>query len=457
MLKRKISSEILDWINNNSRALLIDGARQVGKTTVIQDVLKNSGWNFIEFNLLRDKDFLHFLENVENLSNADILAGLSVFTDKNLKKNETIIFIDEIQICKEMITKVKFLVEESSFKYIFSGSILGVTLTSITSAPVGYLDILKMYPMDFEEFLWSQNIKPETIDVLKDCFVNKTEVLSAVHQKMIDMFYKYLIIGGMPAAVQNFCDNNNYNEVHKIHKQILLLYKADIAKYQQNDKKLKLMAAYDLVPAELNKQNKRYTFKNLNNTYKFDRYEATFEWLNIAELTIPVFNVLAPEIPLLLNEKSTLFKLYLNDVGLLTSMYGVSTIRKILNREEKVNYGAIYENFVAQELHAHEYKGYYYKNKKYGELDFVIEENSKVLPIEVKSGKDFLTHRALNNVMSNKNYDIQEAFVLSNANLSIENFATLYMSKKDFDVKDEYTLTYLPIYMTMFIDSNKFV
>lgn len=457
MLHRKSESIINEWLNSNKNALLVDGARQVGKTTIIRNVLKSSNYDYVEFNLLNDKDFADFLENVERLTNKDFIAGMSVHTQNKLKKNKTVIFIDEIQICKEILTKVKFLVEEASFKYIFSGSILGVTLTNLESAPVGYLDILKMYPLDFEEFLWSQNIKKETISLLKNSFNKRTPVLNTIHNKIIDLYYKYLIIGGMPAAVQNFCDNNNYNEVHNIHKQIIALYKNDIAKYQNDDKKLKLIATYDLVPAELNKQNKRYTFKNLDNFYKFNRYEATFEWLNIAELTIPVYNILSPEIPLLLNEKSTLFKLYANDVGLLTSMYGVSIIRKILNRDSNINNGALYENFVAQELHAHDYKTYYYKNKKFGEIDFIIEEDSKVLPIEVKSGKNYLTHSALNNIMSNKTYDIDEAFVLSNANLSQEYVATIDLSSKTFEAKEQYKITYLPIYMTMFLDSNKLI
>lgn len=457
MLKRKINSIITEWITNGNNALLVDGARQVGKTTIIRNVLKEKNCDFVEFNLLHDKEFLNFLEKANSLSSKDFVSALSVQSSHKLIKNKTIIFIDEVQVCKEVLTKVKFLVEEGSFRYIFSGSILGITLNNLESAPVGYLDVIKMYPLDFEEFLWSQNVFKETITMLKDSFNEKKPIMDAVHNKIMDLYYKYLIVGGMPAAVQSYCNNNDYNEVHKIHKNIISLYKADIAKYQSNDKKLKLMATYDLVPAELNKQNKRYTLKNLNSNYKFDRYEATFEWLNTAELTIPVYNVLLPEIPLKLNEKSSLFKLFANDVGLLTSMYGVSAIRKIINRDADINYGAIYENFVAQELHAHEYKTYYYKNKKYGELDFVIENDSYILPIEVKSGKNFWTHRALNNVMSNKNYNIKEAYVFTNNNVSEESIATLHIESKDFDVLDEYTIVYLPIYMIMFIDTNTLI
>lgn len=456
MLKRKIETKILDWYNHDNNALLVDGARQVGKTTSILNVFKMHNIDYVHFNLYADVKFAKFLQKAESLTVDDFLSGLSIHTKHELKKNETVIFIDEVQVCKELLTKIKFLVEEASYRYIFSGSILGITLTNLRSAPVGFLDIINMYPLDFEEFLWSQGIKTETISLLRDYYIKKKPVLSTIHNKIMDLFYKYLIVGGMPEAVQSFCDNNNYNEVHKIHKQIIKMYENDITKYQNNNKKLKLISTFNLVPAELNKQNKRYTLKNLNNFYKYDRYEATFEWLNIAELTIPVYNVLSPEIPLLLNEKATLFKLFLNDVGLLTSMYGVSTIRKILNAESNINNGALYENFVAQELHAHAYKIYYYKNKKFGEIDFVIEEDSKPLLIEVKSGKS-LRHCALNNLMSNKAYNISSAYMFSNKNVSQENVATVDMQNKNFLVNERYSLTYLPIYMVMFIDSNELI
>ena len=241
----------------------------------------------------------------------------------------------------------------------------------------------------------------------------------------MDLFNKYLIIGGMPDAVQNFLDNHNYNDVHKIHKHIINLYKDDFSKYQNDDKKLKLMAAYDLIPAEINSQNKRYQFSNLNKSFRFERYEATFEWLWTAEVAIPIFNAENPEMPLLINKKSRLFKMFLNDVGLLTSMYGVPTIKKILNKDKNINYGAIYENYVAQELHAHEYAGYYYKNKKFGEIDFVIEDAGEVLPIEVKSGKAYARHSALDNIMSSKTFNINKAFVLSNENVSHAVISTL--------------------------------
>ena len=248
--------------------------------------------------------------------------------------------------------------------------------------------------------------------------------------------------------------NSDFNDVHDIHKHIIQLYKKDFAKYQNNDKKLKLMSAYDLIPEELNKQNKRYVLKDLNEYFKFDRYESSFEWFYAAELAIPIYNVSSPELPLLPNSKSSLFKLFLNDVGLLCSMYGKPTIKNILQGKTNLNYGAIYENFVAQELHAHGYPGYYYKSKKFGEIDFVIEDNCACLPIEVKSGKDYLRHSALDNIMSNKTYNIEQAYVFTNTDLSAENIATLEWKSKNFKIKDEYKLLYLPVYMAMFINQD---
>lgn len=418
MLTRKIETEIIKWLKNSKTALLIDGARQVGKTTTIEKVLREQGCDFVTFNLLEDKSFRDMLSNIENISKNEFLENLTASTTQNLTKGKTIIFIDEIQICKELLTIVKFLVQEGSYRYIFSGSVLGITLQNLRSAPVGYLSIEKMYPMDFEEFTKALGTKQETIDCAMSSFNSLKPVPEIVHTKLMENFKKYLVIGGMPAAVQSFVENRDYNEVHKIHQNIIEMNKNDFAKYQNNDKKLKLMAAYELIPSELNGQNKRYVFKDLNSSFRFERYESTFEWFSAAEVAIPIYNVASLEMPLIRSRKSTLFKLFLNDVGLLTSMYGIHTIRKIINKESGINFGALYENYVAQELHAHGYEGYYYNSKKFGELDFVIEEDNKVIPIEVKSGKDYLRHCALNNVMSNKSLDIEKAFVFTNDNVS---------------------------------------
>lgn len=453
MLYRKTEEKIKAWLANPKTALLIDGARQVGKTTTILKVLKEEKTDYIYFNLLKNKKMQTILNNVDNMTSNEFLENITTVVHRKLKKNETIIFIDEVQTCKELLTMVKFLVEEGSYNYILSGSVLGITLQNLRSAPVGYLSIEKMYPLDFEEFITALGTQPETIQNLNNHFNNLTPVPQIAHETMIANFYKFLVIGGMPAAVQSFVDNKDYNEVHKIHKNIIELNKADFAKYQSADKKLKLMATYDLIPTELNAQNKRYVFKNLNRDYKLERYESTFEWLYAAEVAIPVFNVTSPETPLKLNEKSSLFKLFLNDVGLLASMYGKETIRKLITKDGGVNFGAVFENYIAQELHAHGYSGYYYKNKKYGELDFVIEKDG-IIPIEVKSGAAITRHNALINVMSNKAYNIKQGIVFSTENLSHATFSCMHLDK-DFEVREKYTIIYMPIYMSMFIDEDK--
>lgn len=454
MLKRKIEQKIVNWLNNYDTSLLIEGARQVGKSTIIRKVLNDQKADFVEFNLLENMEFVKMLSDIDKISTEEFIAKLKLFSSKKLTPNQTIIFIDEIQECPKLITKVKFLVEEGSFRYIFSGSLLGIELKNVKSMPVGYMFMMKMHPMDFEEFLWSQGVDQSTVDLLKKSYENLTPVNPSIHEKILTYFRKYLIVGGMPQAVQNFVDYNDYNEVINIHNYIINSYKADFTKYENNSKKLLLMRAYDNIPSELNSQNKRYVIKNLDDAKHYKRLELTFEWHNAAGVTIPVYNCTEPIYPLKLNKKVNLFKLFLNDVGLLTTMFGKTTIKSILNNNTKINYGALFENFVAQELNSHGYDCYYYNSRKYGELDFVIETD-QALPIEVKSGKNYTKHYALDNVMSNAAYNIEKAYVLSNENVSFADIATIKTDVKDFEIKDKYRIVYLPIYMTMFIDEDK--
>lgn len=366
------------------------------------------------------------------------IEQLSVIANKPLTKKETIIFIDEVQECKELITSIKFLVEEGSYKYIFSGSLLGVELTNLRSAPVGYLRIIEMFPLDLEEFLIANGLHSTFIEQLKNNFLQKTIVNEVLHEKVIDAFYKYLIVGGMPRAVSTYLATNDLISTSLVHRDIINLYIKDFTKYEENKSlKLKLIKTYNLIPAELNEQNKRFVFKHLDDNMKFDRYENSFEWLSSAGVALPIYNVVEPKIPLELNKKSNLFKMFLSDVGMLTTFYGRATILKLLQRDKDINYGAVFENFIAQELIAHGYKGYYYNNKKYGELDFVIEHLGEVLPIEVKSGKNYKVHSALNNVINLPNYNVNQSIVFSNYNVEVKN-----------------KIIYYPIYMIMFINEE---
>lgn len=437
MLYRKREVDIREWINNSDKALLVTGARQIGKTYIIREMLKKENVDYVEINLLDNPEYLNYLNTKKSLNSKEFIQSLSMATKKTLTPGKTIVFIDEVQEFKEIITLSKFLVLEGSYKYIFSGSLLGIELNNLRSAPVGFLRTIDMFPMDFEEFLKAFNVQDEIIHLLKESFDKRYPVDDFIHKKIMELFFQYIIIGGMPECVQTFINTNDYNKVLNVQSSIINQYKKDFTKYEELSKKLKLEKTYDLIPSELNSKNKRYTFSNLDKELKYNRYEESFEWLIHVGVSIPIYNVTEPRIPLRLNQKSNLFKLFLSDIGLLTSMYGKSTIFKILSEEKGINYGAMFENYVAQELTAHGYSGFYFNSKKQGELDFVIEYKNECLPIEVKSGKDYSVHSALNNVLSNQEYGIKEAFVLCNSNVKVVG-----------------NITYYPIYMTMFIDEN---
>lgn len=435
MLERKIEKSIIQWINESKKALLIDGARQVGKTFIIRNSLKNENCHFIEFNILNTPEIIPLLKDSNTVD--EMITNLSLFTDQPFIKGETFIFFDEIQEFKELATKIKFWVDEGSFRYVFSGSLLGVELKNIKSAPVGYLKTLTMYPLDFEEFLQIYNFTDDLKKSLYKSFVDRTPVNEEVHKRMMNIFNMYLNVGGMPAAVSKFKETKNLNDVILEHEDIVLQYKKDFTRYESDDKKLLLTKIYDLIPAELNSNNKRFNFSDIKQGLRYERSENSFVWLASAGVALPTYNVSSPSLPLLLNEKSSLFKLFLSDVGMLTSLYGRATKLQLLSNNEDINNGALYENVVAQELKTHGFKLYYYNSKKFGELDFVIEYNGAVLPIEVKSGKSYQRHSALNNVIEMSEYPIEEAFVFSNYN-----------------IEQKGKLVYYPIYMLMFINEQ---
>lgn len=436
MLHRKIEKKISEWIKNSNKALLIDGARQVGKTYIIRKVLRDEGCEYVEFNLLKTPALVDLLAKSETVD--DMIANLSLFADKPFVKGKTFLFFDEIQEFKELATKIKFWVDEGSFRYVFSGSLLGVELKNIKSAPVGYLTTLTMYPLDFEEFLQLYNFTDNLRATLYNCFTERKPVNDAVHERMMQIFNMYLNVGGMPSAVDKFRETRNLEDVITEHNDIVVQYKKDFTRYESEEKKPYLTQIYDLIPAELNDSNKRFNFADIKKGLRYSRSEDNFIWLASAGVALPVYNVSEPAIPLLLNEKSSLFKLFLSDAGMLTTLYGRATKMQLLSDNQDINNGALYENVVAQELKAHGFKLYYYNSKKFGELDFVIEYKGKVLPIEVKSGKNYQRHSALNNIMDISNYSIKEAFVLSNYNVEVKG-----------------NIVYYPIYMLMFIEDEE--
>ena len=433
---RKDSITIKEWLENSNKALLVTGARQIGKTWLIRDEIDKSGLKRFEINFIDQPDMVNYL-NAE-MSAEDFLVKLKMIMPEEYKIHETVVFFDEIQKCPEIVTKIKFLVDEGSFRYAMSGSLLGVELKGISSAPVGYLSIIRMYPMDFEEFMVANGISKTTLDMLKDKFETCQPVDDFIHQKLLALFFVYLIVGGMPDAVKKYIETKDIREVDKIQRDIVELYKEDFSQYEHEDKKLKLKSIYEIVPAELNKQNKKFVFTMLDKELKFDRYENSFLWLKDAGVVIPVYNAASPVIPLLASKTSNVFRLFLSDIGLLTSAYPAETKIELISQNGEVNNGAHFENAVAQQLLANGLEPYFCKKKNVGELDFLIEMGERVVPIEVKSGKNYKSHKALDNFMDVSEYHLERAYVFSTSN-----------------VEKEENIIYLPIYMSYLLKEPK--
>lgn len=436
MIRRKAEKLISEFLLHDKRSLFVTGARQVGKTFSIRKVGKECFENVVEVNFIEHPDAVALFSNTTNAK--DMLLRLSAFTHKPLVPGKTLIFFDEVQVCKEIITAIKFLVDEGSYNYVMSGSLLGVELDDLRSVPVGYMDEIEMHPIDLQEFFEAIGIGSDVMKHLRKCFEEKSPVDDFIHQRMLEAVKLYLIVGGMPAALQKYLDTNNLRRVFEEQRGIIRTYKRDITQYDLN-RKLQIEEIYDLVPSELNAKNKRFILKNLNEKARFNRYEDSFLWLKDAGVAIPTYNVEEPRIPLLLSKQRNLFKLFSNDVGLLAAMYGGNIQTKLLSKDSNINFGSVYENLVAQELYAHGFAMghslYYFNNKKQGELDFVIEYDNHVLPIEVKSGKDYERHNALSNVMNSQEYGIPFAYVFCQENVHTKG-----------------NITYLPIYLIAFLE-----
>lgn len=433
---RKDSIIIEEWLKRSDKALLVTGARQIGKTWLIREEIAKSGYRKFEVNFIDQPDLVDYL-NVKMSAN-EFLVKLKMIMPEDCKPQETVVFFDEIQKCPEIVTKIKFLVEEGSFKYVMSGSLLGVELKGITSVPVGYLTVLRMYPMDFEEFMIANSVSKTTLEMLKAKFETCQPVDEFIHQKLLSLFFIYLIVGGMPDAVKIYIATKDIREVDKVQRDIVALYKEDFSQHESEDKKLKLISIYDIIPAELNKQNKKFVFTMLNKELKFDRYENSFLWLKDAGVALPVYNVEAPVIPLKASKSSNVFRLFSNDTGLLTSAYPAETKLELINKNSEVNNGAHFENAVAQQLTANGLEPYFCKKKNIGELDVLVEMDGKVVPIEVKSGKAYKAHKSLDNFMKISDYHIEKAYVLSVANM-----------------EQEGSVVYLPIYMCYLLKERK--
>lgn len=416
-----------------NKALLLTGARQTGKTYAIRKYAKDHGLQLVEMNFVLQPETIDIPRGAVNVQ--ELLLRISAYANHPLEPGKTLIFFDEVQAYQDIMTWVKALVEDGRYRYALSGSLLGLEL-NVRSLPVGYMSEYQMFPLDFEEFIRNIGVTDEVLDSVRSAWDQRKPVDAYIHEKLMRLFNLYLIVGGMPAAVQQYVDTNDLQRVIQEQKAILAFYKKDIANYDPENK-LYINDVFDLIPSELNAKNKRFILKRLNEHIKFSRHENSFVWLRDADMALPVYNVEEPRVPLKLNELRNLFKLFQNDVGLLASQYVNGIQLQILQGNVCINNGAIYENAVAQELHAHGWKLYYFNSKKQGEVDFLLENDNEIIPLEVKSGKDYQRHVALKNILSNEEYAIERAIVLCNEN-----------------IKEDSNILYAPIYMTMFLQHH---
>lgn len=438
MLYRKFAAHLEQFLQNEpNKILLVNGARQIGKSYIIRYVGSRMFKNFVEINLKADKEGAGIFATVR--SRDDFYLQLGALAGNKLgNKKDTLVFLDEIQSYPHLMTMLKFLNEDGRYRYIASGSELGVALTQTPSVPIGSIAIEQMYPLDFEEFLLAMGCAQATIDGVEECFKKGQSLNDSLHNYMLQQFKIYLLVGGMPDAINKFIENRNIAHVRDIQRDIHALYRIDASQYD-DEKKLVIRNIYNLIPSNMENKKKRIVVKNIEGKAghkQFSDYADEFEYLTNSGVALAVRAISNPKFPLIESESKNLLKLYLSDVGLLTNLLYATNINAVLGDVCSVNLGSVYESVVAQELHAHGYALHYYDNKQRGEVDFLIDDYSTltVLPIEVKSGKDYKVHSALDKFLATTDYHITRAVVFSNEQ----------------NVHVEKGITYMPIYYVMF-------
>lgn len=434
MLYRKLYEYMKNWKQNpNKKALYISGARQTGKTTLIREFGRNEYQAFIEINFITTPSAKQIFEG--DLSADLIIAKLTAFCQKELIPHQTLIFFDELQECLKVRTAIKFLVEDGRFDYVESGSLLGVTYQAVSSFPVGFEDPHVMYPMDFEEFAIALGVQKTTFALLKQAYEEKKPIDPFIHEQLMQIFRFYTVVGGMPAAVQEFITSNDLGKVSNIQRGIIELYRKDVQKYAMNGKD-KIQMIFDAIPSELNNKNKRFILSDLKKSARSERYESCFNWLADAGVALPCYNIQEIRQPIAINLSRNLFKLFLNDTGLLCAMSSSNIQFPLIRGELDINEGSIMENMFAMQLKSNGFKLYYYDRKKYGEIDFIVEADRNLLPIEIKSRKDYKTHASLTRVMKD-HPQIKKPIVFCIGN-----------------VEETKEVTYLPMYMIMFLTNH---
>lgn len=443
MLYRKIEKDIEGYLRaEDDRIMILEGARQIGKSFIIREVGKKLYDNFIEINFAEDDEGPKIFKGIGTTEGFYFTLS-SVYGEKLDRYENTLIFLDEIQHYPQYLTLLKFFREDRRFRFIASGSLLGITLRETTSIPVGSIIRKNMYQLDFEEFLIANGFGQEALNTLRTKLMNRESLDESLHDYIMNLFRRYLLVGGLPAAVNEYLDSHNIVKVRNVQENIRSLYEVDATKYEKNSNKtLLIRRIYNMIPSQLENKKKRIIIKDIQNKIgdRFDNYLEEFEYLISSGTALKVSAISNPKYPLAESAHKNLMKLYLNDVGLLTMLLYKNSIRPVISDEDSVNLGSVYESVVAQELKAHGHKLFYYDNKQRGEVDFLIDDYSSttILPIEVKSGKDYTRHSALNNLLKVRDYDIASGLVLSNSR----------------EIKTVGNVSYMPVYYVMFIDAN---
>ena len=438
MLRRKIESAIRQHFESKTdRILIVEGARQVGKSFIIRHVCQDIFPHFVEINLADDYDGEKIFASVHTTEQFYMQVGI-LLRGVAGNREDTMVFLDEIQVYPHLLTMLKFLRQEARYSYIASGSLLGVALHKSTSIPIGSIVRKQMFPLDFEEFLWANNFPSEAIAAVKTCMEQRTRVDTPLHTVMLNMFRKYLLVGGLPDAVNIYVESQNIFAMRELQGEIHNLYGIDASKYDAENR-LRIRRIYDLIPSTLESKKKRLVVKEIENKSqaRYAQYQDDFEYLISSGIALEVRAISNPKFPLMESSAKNLLKLYLNDVGLLSYLLFSTNINAVLQTHESINMGAVYECVVAQELKAHGHKLFYYDNKKHGEVDFLIDDFAtlSVLPIEVKSGKDYTVHSSLNHFINTPDYNITQGVVLCNNG----------------EIKEINHVVYLPVYCVMFL------
>lgn len=418
MLYRKIESAICKHLESESdKVMVVTGARQVGKSYIIRHVANRLFENFIEINFAEDANGRGYFRDVHTTDEFYLVMS-SIYGEKMGTRENTLVFFDEIQEYPRFLTLLKFLRDEGRFTYIASGSLLGVTLKRTVSVPVGSIELVKMYPLDFEEFLMANGVGQDVIASMRNSFDSRTSLPDGVHERLMVLFRRYLLVGGLPDAVNTYLGTHNIVEVRRVQYSIHELYGVDASRYDE-DHRLKIRRMYEMLPSVMENQKKRVVFKDIENRKgaRASEFVDELDYLTSSGIALETTAVSNPKYPLVESVKKSLLKLYMNDVGLLTALLYRNNVKPILNDEASINLGAVYETVVAMELAAHGNMLHYYDNKSHGEVDFLVDDYQtlSVTPIEVKSGKDYKVHSALSRFLATRDYCIDRGYVLSNS------------------------------------------